>query len=147
MSNDSKLLDMLVGYASAHQHPANIAVHLVGIPVIMLGVFIPLTWLSIEIVEFQTQPGSDHPDRNVRFLRMSLDWIFALAFLAFGAAVAVLAAKLGSYPQSTALTIAAAAFFGGYAAQFIGHAIEKSMPVLLKTSHPGKSRSAVLHDR
>jgi uncharacterized membrane protein YGL010W len=26
------------------------------------------------------------------------------------------------------------AFFGGYAAQFVGHAIEKSMPVLLK--HP-----------
>jgi uncharacterized membrane protein YGL010W len=30
--------------------------------------------------------------------------------------------------------IAAVAFFGGYAAQFIGHAVEKSMPVLVK--HP-----------
>jgi uncharacterized membrane protein YGL010W len=30
--------------------------------------------------------------------------------------------------------VAAVLFFGGYAAQFIGHAIEKSMPVLVK--HP-----------
>jgi uncharacterized membrane protein YGL010W len=36
--------------------------------------------------------------------------------------------------QSSAGTIAAIAFFGGYTLQFIGHAIEKSMPVLVK--HP-----------
>ena len=31
-------------------------------------------------------------------------------------------------------TVAGAAFLGGYAAQFVGHAVEKSMPVLVK--HP-----------
>jgi uncharacterized membrane protein YGL010W len=133
MSPDSKLMDMLVGYASAHQHPVNIAVHLVGIPVIMLGVFIPLTWLSIEIVNFKLNLAQITLIGMFIFY-VSLDWIFALVFLALGAAVAALAAKLGSYPQSTALIIAAAAFFGGYAAQFIGHAVEKSMPVLLR--HP-----------
>lgn len=30
--------------------------------------------------------------------------------------------------------VAALCFFGGYAAQFVGHAVEKSMPVLVK--HP-----------
>ena len=35
---------------------------------------------------------------------------------------------------ATAWWIAGGAFFGGYAAQFVGHAIEKSMPVLIK--HP-----------
>ena len=133
MNPDSKLMDMLVGYASAHQHPVNIAVHLVGIPVIMLGVFIPLTWLSIEIVNFKLNLAQIALIGMFIFY-MSLDWIFAVVFLALSAIIAVLAAKLGSYPQSTALIIAAAAFFGGYAAQFIGHAIEKSMPVLLK--HP-----------
>ena len=124
---------MLVGYASAHQHPVNIAVHLVGIPVIMLGVFIPMTWLSIEIINFKLNLAQIILIAMFVFY-MSLDWIFAVVFLVLGAAVTVLAAKLGSYPQSTALTIAAAAFFGGYIAQFIGHAIERSMPVLLK--HP-----------
>ncbi len=124
---------MLVGYASAHQHPVNIAVHLVGIPIIMLGIFIPMTWLNIELVGIKLNLA------QITILAMfvfylTLDWIFALVFLIFAVAVAELAFMLGSYPQTTALIIAAAAFFGGYAAQFIGHAIEKSMPVLLK--HP-----------
>ncbi len=133
MSTDSKLMDMLVGYASAHQHPVNIAVHLVGIPIIMLGIFIPMTWLSIEIVSIKLNLAQITIIAMFTFY-LTLDWIFALVFLAFAVAVAELAFKLGSYPQSTALIISAAAFFGGYAAQFIGHAIEKSMPVLLK--HP-----------
>lgn len=50
VNTDSKLMDMLTGYASAHQHPFNIAVHLVGIPIIMLGVFIPLSRVSADIL-------------------------------------------------------------------------------------------------
>ncbi len=126
-------MDMLVGYASAHQHPINIAVHLIGIPVIMLGIFIPMTWLSIEAVGMKLNLA--HVTLLAMFFfYLTLDWIFAVVFLVFAIAVAELASILGSYTQSTALIIAAAAFFGGYAAQFIGHAIEKSMPVLLK--HP-----------
>ena len=133
MSTDSKLMDMLTGYAAAHQHPINIAVHLVGIPTIMLGVFIPMTWLSIEIMSIKLNLA--HLILIAMFFfYLTLDWIFALVFLVMAAAIATLAAKLGDYPQSTAWIIAAAAFFGGYLAQFIGHAIEKSMPVLVK--HP-----------
>jgi uncharacterized membrane protein YGL010W len=133
MATDSRLMDMLVGYASAHRHPVNIAVHLIGIPTIMLGVFIPLSWVTIEI------PGIALNLAQITLIAMfifylTLDWVFAVVFLIFASAVAMLAAKIGSYPQSTALIIAGATFFGGYAAQFIGHAIEKSMPVLLK--HP-----------
>ena len=124
---------MLVGYASAHQHPINIFVHLIGIPVIMLGIFIPMTWLSIDIDGFALNLAQIIVVAMFIFY-LTLDWIFAVVFLMFAIAVAHLAAVLGSYPQSTSLIIAAAAFFGGYVAQFIGHAIEKSMPVLLK--HP-----------
>ena len=46
----------------------------------------------------------------------------------------LLAVKLGSYPSPTGWYIAAACFFGGYAAQFVGHAVAKSMPVLV--THP-----------
>ncbi|MFQ5982813.1 MAG: Mpo1-like protein [Woeseiaceae bacterium] len=124
---------MLVGYASAHQHPVNIAVHLIGIPTIMLGVFIPLTWVSFEIGSFTVNLAQATLLAMFVFY-LTLDWIFALVFLALAVAIAELAAFLGDYPRSTAAIIAAAAFFGGYAAQFIGHAVEKSMPVLLK--HP-----------
>lgn len=126
-------MDMLTGYAAAHQHPVNIAVHLIGIPTIMLGIFIPMTWLSIELVGIKLNLAEITMIAMFVFY-LTLDWIFALAFLVLAAAVEILATRLGNYPQSTALTIAAAAFFGGYTAQFIGHAIEKSMPVLVK--HP-----------
>ncbi len=126
-------MDMLVGYASAHQHPMNIAVHLIGIPIIMLGIFIPMTWITVDIDGFALNLAQITLFAMFVFY-LTLDWIFAVVFLIFAIAVAELASMLGSYTQSTAIIIAAAAFFGGYTAQFIGHAIEKSMPVLLK--HP-----------
>ncbi len=124
---------MLVGYASAHQHPMNIAVHLIGIPIIVLGIFIPMTWITVDTDGFALNLAQITLFAMFVFY-LTLDWIFAVVFLIFAIAVAELASMLGSYTQSTALIIAAAAFFGGYTAQFIGHAIEKSMPVLLK--HP-----------
>ena len=65
---------------------------------------------------------------------LTLDWIFALVFLVFGLLIVQLATLIGELPFKWSASIAAAAFFGGYIVQFIGHAVEKSMPVLLK--HP-----------
>jgi uncharacterized membrane protein YGL010W len=65
---------------------------------------------------------------------MTLDKIFASVFLLFGLLLAALAEILGDIGQPTSGIIAAAAFFGGYVAQFVGHAVEKSAPVILK--HP-----------
>lgn len=139
MHADPKLLDMLTGYAAAHQHPINIAVHLIGIPIIMLGVFIPLTWLTVEIAGIGLNLAQIALIAMF-FFYLSLDTAFAMAFLVLALAVARLAVILGSYPQPAAWIIAAAAFFGGYIAQFIGHAIEKSMPVLVK--HPVQANLA-----
>ena len=133
MNTDSRLMDMLTGYAAAHQHPVNIAVHLIGIPTIMLGVFIPMTWISIEVGGIALNLAQITLIAMFIFY-LTLDWVFAVVFVVFAIAIAQLAAYLGDLPRSTAAIIAAVAFFGGYAAQFVGHAIEKSMPVLLK--HP-----------
>ena len=65
---------------------------------------------------------------------LTLDAIFALVFALAAYLLLLLAAHLGSYPGNTGWLIAGACFFGGYIAQFIGHAVEKSMPVLVK--HP-----------
>ncbi len=133
MNNDSRLMDMLTGYASAHQHPFNIAVHMIGIPVIMLGVFIALSWLSMDFgaVSF----NGAHVATLVLFaFYFSLDKLFSLVFLLFAAPIAYFATQIGVEPLETSGTIAAATFVGGYVAQFIGHAVEKSIPVVLK--HP-----------
>ena len=63
---------------------------------------------------------------------LTLDLSFSIAFLFFGLLINDFALTISTLENSG--IIAAVAFFGGYALQFIGHAIEKSMPVLVK--HP-----------
>lgn len=133
MKSDSRLMDMLTGYAAAHQHPFNIAVHMIGIPVIMLGVFIALSWVSVEIGGISLNGA--HAATLVLFLfYFSLDKLFSVVFLLFAAPIAYLATKIGMEPMQTSGAFAAATFVGGYVAQFVGHAVEKSVPVVLK--HP-----------
>lgn len=133
MNYDSKLMDMLTGYASAHQHPLNVAVHMIGIPTIMLGVFIALSWVNAGIAGYTVNLA--HVAALVLFVfYFTLDKLFSLIFLLYAAPVTWFATVIGAEPIATSGVVAAATFFGGYAAQFIGHAIEKSAPVLLK--HP-----------
>lgn len=126
-------MDMLTGYAASHQHPFNVFVHMLGIPTIMLGVLIPLTWLGADIGGITINLA--HVAMLGFFLfYLTLDALFAIAFLVFALLVAQLAGYIGAQPIAFSGGIAAAAFLGGYAAQFIGHAVEKSMPVLVR--HP-----------
>ena len=137
--NDGKLMDMLTGDAASHQHPFNVSVHMIGIPTIMLGVLIPLTWLGADIAGIRVNMA--HAAMIGFFLfYLTLDRWFAIAFLVLAMLVAQLAGVIGEQPIAVSGGIAAAAFFGGYAAQFIGHAVEKSMPVLVK--HPVQANLA-----
>ncbi len=139
MTSNGKLMDMLSGYAAAHQHPFNILVHLIGIPIIMLGVLIPLTWVSTG--QGATEANLGHVLVFGFFLfYLTLDQIFAVAFLILALLLTEVAMRIGVAPVATSGAIAAAAFFGGYALQFIGHAVEKSMPVLLQ--HPVQANLA-----
>jgi len=133
MASDTKLMEMLTGYAAAHQHPFNIFVHMIGIPTIMLGVLIPMTWLGGEV-------GGVHLSlAHVVLLGfflfyLTLDVLFASVFLAAAFLLTLLATRIGQLPLPVSGGIAAVCFFGGYAAQFVGHAVERSMPVLVR--HP-----------
>ena len=76
-------MDMLTGYAASHQHPFNIFVHMIGIPTIMLGILIPLTWAGFEIGEFRFSLA--HVVIAGFFLfYLTLDVIFAFAFAVGG---------------------------------------------------------------
>lgn len=139
MENEGRLMEMLTGYAAAHQHPFNIFVHMIGIPTIMFGVLIPLTWLSWDIGGV-TINLAHIAMTGFFFFYLTLDRLFAVVFLVFAVLIAELARVIGALPVATSGAIAAAAFLGGYAAQFVGHAVEKSMPVLVK--HPVQANLA-----
>jgi len=131
MGADGKLMDMLTGYAASHQHPFNIFVHIIGIPTILLGVLIPLSWAGVEMAGI-TVNLAHATIVGFSLFYVTLDRVFALVFLVFAMLMAQLAGYISEQAPGSSGTIAAAAFFGGYAAQFIGHAVEKSMPVLVK---------------
>jgi uncharacterized membrane protein YGL010W len=139
MQRDSKLMDMLTGYASAHQHPFNVAVHLVGIPTIMLGVFIVFSWANWSVGGI-TINGAHVTLLILLAFYLTLDVVFSIVFLVYAVPVTWLATIIGEQPTATSGTVAAATFFGGYAAQFVGHAVEKSIPVVLK--HPVQANLA-----
>lgn len=139
MNASTKLMDMLTGYAAAHQHPFNIAIHFVGIPVIMLGVFIPLSWISVDVAGMAINLA--HVVAFALFVfYFTLDRIFSVVFLIYAMPVALLATRIGAQPLAISGIVAAVAFFGGYIAQFVGHAVEKSAPVILK--HPVQANIA-----
>jgi uncharacterized membrane protein YGL010W len=131
LSENTKLKEMLINYASSHQNKINILFHLIGIPTIMLGICIPLSWLNYEIFG-QSLTAAHAVIIGLFLFYMTLDIVFSIVFLILGLLINQYAIEL-SVLQSAG-TIAAVAFFGGYTLQFIGHAIEKSMPVLIK--HP-----------
>ncbi|MEC8956283.1 MAG: Mpo1-like protein [Pseudomonadota bacterium] len=131
MSENTKLKEMLINYASSHQHKINVLFHLIGIPTIMLGICIPLSWLNYEVFG-QSFTAAHAAIFGLFLFYMTLDIAFSIVFLILGLLINQYAINLSL--QSSAGTIAAIAFFGGYTLQFIGHAIEKSMPVLVK--HP-----------
>lgn len=139
MAADGKLMDMLTGYAAAHQHPFNIFLHMIGIPTIMLGVLIPLTWANTDLGIFAINAA--HVAMLLFFLfYMTLDRMLALVFLVVAMLIAEIARYIGAMPPATSGMIAALCVSGGYAAQFIGHAVEKSMPVLVR--HPLQANMA-----
>ena len=130
---NAKMMDMLTGYAASHQHPFNIFVHMIGIPTIMLGVLIPLSWANVDVSGYSISLA--HIVMLAFFgFYMTLDRLFAAVFLVAAFGITVLATNIAAKPATVSGTIAAIAFFGGYVAQFIGHAVEKSMPVLIR--HP-----------
>lgn len=139
MNTNSRMMDMLVGYAAAHQHPFNIAVHLIGIPTIMLGVFIPLSWASADFFGLTVNLAYVATAFMFAFY-WTLDRLFSVVFLLYAVPVAFFATTIGHEPMATSASVAAGAFFGGYVAQFVGHAVEKSIPVIL--SHPVQANLA-----
>lgn len=133
MSHDGKFMDMLTGYAAAHQHPFNVFVHMIGIPTILCGALIPVSWLDADVFGVTINLAQVAMVGFFLFY-LTLDTLFAAVFLVVALLIAQLATWLGTLPRNTALAVAALAFFGGFAAQFAGHAVERAMPVLVR--HP-----------
>ena len=146
MNTDSKLMDMLTGYASAHQHPFNVAVHMIGIPTIMLGAFIALSWANVEIAGIGLNGA--HLATLVLFaFYFTLDKLFSLVFLLYAVPVAWIATVIGAQPMAISGTVAAADFLRRLRRPVRRARRGKVDTSGAQTPHPGKPGRTFFHGR
>ncbi len=126
------LPDQLDEYRQQHSEKPNQLAHYIGIPAIVIGALILLSWISISIA------GKWH---------ISFAWIAVIAlliyyyFLNFKMAVVMtvvlfivtLICTWIAYPTPTKfnLILFLILFIGGWVLQFLGHTLEKAKPPLL----------------
>ena len=91
------------------------------------------SWMTIAVNDF-TFNGAHIAVVILFVFYLTLDVLFSLACLVYAIPVAWIATIIGEQPVAVSGTVAAVAFFGGYAAQFVGHVVEKSVPVRLQFS-------------
>jgi uncharacterized membrane protein YGL010W len=123
------LEDQMSFYAAYHQDARNKATHFVGVPMIIVSLFIPLAWLRLEVGGF-AMTGA------MVFAAVVLAYYFFLDVpLAIATSIATIAfllgadwiARQGALPGWTAFGLL---FVGGWIIQLVGHAYEGRKPAL-----------------
>src|SRR3954451_9348010 len=130
LEEDMKSLEeQMAIYASYHQDARNKATHFIGVPIIVLSLFIPLAWLRVDI-------GGVGVTAAMVFAGIVLVYYFVLDF-ALGAAMLLMNAVLLWLGQTIAdlgtmqgWLWFAALFIGGWILQLVGHVFEGRKPAL-----------------
>jgi len=123
------LEDQMSFYAAYHQDGRNKATHFIGVPAIMLSLFIPLAWLRVDL-------GGVTLTAAMLFAAVVLVYYFlldvplALAMLVVTAALVCLGQTLASLGAVAGWTWFAILFVGGWILQLVGHVFEGRKPAL-----------------
>jgi uncharacterized membrane protein YGL010W len=123
------LEDQMSFYAAYHQDARNKATHFVGVPMIIVSLFIPLAWLRLEVGGFAVTGA-------MVFAAVVLAYYFFLDVpLALATSAATIAFLLGADWIARQGMLAgwaafAALFVGGWIIQLVGHAFEGRKPAL-----------------
>jgi uncharacterized membrane protein YGL010W len=125
-----KLEDEMSFYAAYHQDARNKATHFVGVPLIMLAILVPLSWLEFSLFGVPLT-GAIVLSAAVLTYYFLLDVPLALVMLVVIAALIVLAELIASRGAAEGWSWFAAIFIGGWALQLLGHAFEGRRPALV----------------
>jgi uncharacterized membrane protein YGL010W len=134
MNELSRWERLLVMYGSSHRHPVNVAIHLLFVPIITTSIFLALMPVALPLGGIHLPLA--YVFAGVAFAYyLTLDVASALALVPIAGGLLLLARWASASLSGPWLWgLAAAGFFGGYLAQFIGHAIEGRKPALV--DHP-----------
>ena len=123
------LEEQMAFYAAYHQDARNKATHFIGVPVIILSLFIPLAWLRVDI-------GGVPVTAAMLFALAVLAYYFildvplALAMAAITLALVWAGHELAALGPGLGWSAFGALFVGGWILQLVGHGFEGRRPAL-----------------
>jgi uncharacterized membrane protein YGL010W len=124
------LEDQMAFYAAYHQDGRNKATHFIGVPAIMLSLFIPLAWLRVDV-------GGVTLTAAMLFAAVVLVYYFlldvplALAMLVVTGVLVCVGQAIADLGVAAGWIWFAALFVGGWILQLIGHVFEGRKPALV----------------
>lgn len=116
-------------YAAYHQDARNKATHFVGVPIIMLSLFIPLAWPRLEVAGMPFTAAMLFA-LAVLVYYFILDVPLGLAMAAITLALVWLGHQIAALGAGPAWAWFAALFVGGWILQLVGHDFEGRRPAL-----------------
>jgi uncharacterized membrane protein YGL010W len=116
-------------YAAYHQDARNKATHFVGVPLIMLSLFIPLAWLRFEIAGASVTAAMLFAAAVLLYYLM-LDLVLGIGMVLVTAALVWLGALLAAQGTAAGWIWFGVLFIGGWILQLIGHVFEGRRPAL-----------------
>jgi len=122
--------DQMSFYAAYHQDGRNKATHFVGVPAIMLSLFIPLAWIRLFEVNGIALTAAMLFAAVVLVYYFLLDVPLAIAMLAVTALLVFIAQKIADLGTVQGWAWFALLFVGGWILQLVGHVFEGRKPAL-----------------
>src|SRR5512138_2108202 len=116
-------------YAAYHQDARNKATHFVGVPVIVLSLFIPLAWPRVELAGFPITAAMLFAAVVLAYY-LALDLSLGLAMTAVIAVLLWLGHRIAGLGAAPAWLWFGVLFIGGWILQLVGHVFEGRRPAL-----------------
>jgi uncharacterized membrane protein YGL010W len=123
------LEDQMAVYASYHQDARNKATHFIGVPMIIVSLFIPLAWIKVQVGMFAIT-GAIVFAAAILIYYVFLDPLLALATALFTALFLVAAAWIAGQGAAVGWSAFGVLFVGGWILQLLGHVFEGRKPAL-----------------
>ena len=123
------LEDQMAVYAAYHQDARNRATHFIGVPVIMLSLFIPLAWLRIDVGGITLTAAMVFAAVVIAYY-LVLDVPLGLAMLVVAGALVWLGQCIADLGTMAGWIWFALLFVGGWILQLVGHVFEGRKPAL-----------------
>ncbi len=117
--------EQMATYAAYHQDARNKATHFIGVPIIVLSLFIPLAWLRFGDISLAMVLAA-----VLVVYYVILDVPLGLAMLVVFAVLAWIGERLAMLGAAAGWSAFAVLFVGGWILQLVGHVYEGRRPAL-----------------